>query len=187
MIHTFVLENISQPHEIHIALFKDVSNAAFLRDQLLAGNEAFEYAFIDAATVVSIAHALAAAHQAVHSSILLQKTRTRNVHSEIVFSLSPTNNISEAFRRFGVSPTTSTLLCIKVSTATKPFLTDDIWNHLQEVVDGTPVAFTNDEISSLTEWSKVAKNYKILRPTQTTDLKEVELQVLGKLVMRAVG
>lgn len=45
------LEHIPRPHSVHLALFKNVQNAAFLRDQLLAGNTDFEYAFIDATTV----------------------------------------------------------------------------------------------------------------------------------------
>lgn len=47
------LETISLPHlpsslEIHAALFKEVQNAADLRQHLLSANSEFEYAFIDA-------------------------------------------------------------------------------------------------------------------------------------------
>lgn len=49
------LETISLPHlsltPVHVALYRDVQNAAFLRGQLLAGQEEFEYAFIDASMV----------------------------------------------------------------------------------------------------------------------------------------
>ena len=38
-------------HEIYVALFRDVSNAAFLRQQLVQGNTDFEYAFLDATSV----------------------------------------------------------------------------------------------------------------------------------------
>ena len=36
---------------MHIALFKDVKNAAYLRRQLLEANAAFDYAFLDAQMV----------------------------------------------------------------------------------------------------------------------------------------
>lgn len=36
---------------IYAALFRDIKNAAFLRQQLLAGNTDFEYAFVDARMV----------------------------------------------------------------------------------------------------------------------------------------
>jgi len=54
ILQTLYLENIPQSHEVHIAAFKDVTNASFLRDQLLAGNTDFEYAFVDARTVSGI-------------------------------------------------------------------------------------------------------------------------------------
>ena len=38
-------------HAITVGLFKDVTNAAFLRQQLIEANAEYEYAFIDATTV----------------------------------------------------------------------------------------------------------------------------------------
>jgi hypothetical protein len=50
------LETINIPHlpaslPVHVALYRNVQNSAFLRQQLLAGNAEFEYAFIDASLV----------------------------------------------------------------------------------------------------------------------------------------
>lgn len=96
---------------IFAALFTDVKNAPFLRQQLVAGNTDFEYAFIDASMVrlsrpckidfhthtprktLSTTHVLASVFKAVND-MLNGRLRSRNVHSEIVFDLSPTNNVS---------------------------------------------------------------------------------------------
>jgi hypothetical protein len=51
MLHTLQLQNIPVPHEVHIALFNNVTNSATLRDKLLAGDQTFQYAFVDAKTV----------------------------------------------------------------------------------------------------------------------------------------
>jgi EKC/KEOPS complex subunit CGI121/TPRKB len=49
-LETIQLEHLpSTP--IHIALYRNVKNASFLQQQLLAGNTAFEYALIDASVV----------------------------------------------------------------------------------------------------------------------------------------
>jgi len=49
------VESIELPHlpeyTIFAALYEDVENASFLRQQLLAGNTDFEYAFLDASMV----------------------------------------------------------------------------------------------------------------------------------------
>jgi EKC/KEOPS complex subunit CGI121/TPRKB len=50
---TIQLAHLPQ-HPVHISLFKDVRNSAFLRQQLLAGNAEFEYGFVDATTVKEI-------------------------------------------------------------------------------------------------------------------------------------
>lgn len=50
-LRSLQLEHIRPPHAVHIQLFTAVTNADELRDQLLAGNSDFEYAFVDAGAV----------------------------------------------------------------------------------------------------------------------------------------
>jgi EKC/KEOPS complex subunit CGI121/TPRKB len=51
MLETIHLAHIPPHLPIYITLYHSVQNAAFLRQQLLAGNSDFEYAFIDASMV----------------------------------------------------------------------------------------------------------------------------------------
>lgn len=51
LLQSFDLEHLPAEHTIHVALYRDVKNAAFLHQQLLAGNTDFEYGFIDASVV----------------------------------------------------------------------------------------------------------------------------------------
>lgn len=65
----------SQP--IQIALYKDVTNAAFLRSQLLEANQDFDYAFLDATMILSARHLLLATTLALHAYLQgTMKTRT---------------------------------------------------------------------------------------------------------------
>lgn len=45
------LHHIPLHMPVYVALYKDVRNTAFLKQQLLSSNEEFEYAFIDATMV----------------------------------------------------------------------------------------------------------------------------------------
>lgn len=81
------------PYLLHVSLFKNVQNAKFLRQQLLEGNTDFEYAFLDASCLLSRSHVLTGCFRAVND-LLNGKLKSRNVHSEIVFALSPNNNVS---------------------------------------------------------------------------------------------
>lgn len=91
------METITLPHlpnsPIQVCLFNNVQNSTFLRQQLLQGNSDFEYAFLDASVLISTSHVLAACFRAISDS-LNGRLKTRNVHSEIVFALSPNNNVS---------------------------------------------------------------------------------------------
>jgi EKC/KEOPS complex subunit CGI121/TPRKB len=51
VIETVALDHLPASYAVHLAFFRNVSNAAFLHSQLLAHNSDFEYAFIDASIV----------------------------------------------------------------------------------------------------------------------------------------
>lgn len=95
LLQSIDLEHLPADYTLHIALYRNVKNAAFLQQQLLAGNTEFEYGFIDASVLVSRVHALAAAYRAVND-LVEDRLSSRNVHSEIVFALSPNNNVSSS-------------------------------------------------------------------------------------------
>lgn len=50
-LKTLNLAHLPEDLAVHIALYTDLRNAPFLRDQLLQGNADFEYALIDASVV----------------------------------------------------------------------------------------------------------------------------------------
>jgi EKC/KEOPS complex subunit CGI121/TPRKB len=50
-LQTFHLSHLPSSNAVHVALYQDLQNASYLREQLLAGNSEFEYAFIDASMV----------------------------------------------------------------------------------------------------------------------------------------
>lgn len=80
-------------HPLHICLFEQAQNAAYLRQQLLDGNTDFEYAFLDASLLLSRKHVLSSCFRSIND-LLNNRLKTRNVHSEIVFALSPNSNVS---------------------------------------------------------------------------------------------
>jgi len=198
LIQKLHLEHLPESQTVNVALFRSVTNASFLHQQLLSGNTDFEYAFIDASIITSRTHALAAVFRAVND-LLEGRLRTRNVHSEIVFCLSPTNNIAESFRRFGISPTTRDLLVIKV--ASNPDLTaSTIQQHLSASIQGTQTPFEDDVLAETVDWAKVRKYYKLsaLGGGKVGGLtmngnagpewqKEMEMHILGAMALRGMS
>ncbi|EXJ83430.1 hypothetical protein A1O1_07053 [Capronia coronata CBS 617.96] len=201
MVQSIHLAHTPANVTLYVAVYREVENAAFLKQQLLAGNAEFEYAFIDASMILSTKHALAAAFRAINDSIN-ERLKSRNVHSEIVFCLSPNNNIGEAFRRYGVSETTKDLLVMKV--ATTPDVTfESVSAHLSTHVQGKEYPFDDStfhetadvdrirkayKLSSLAPKSAPAKSAKVLNGVtngEKVDLtKNLEVQILGLMAIR---
>ncbi|KZF24440.1 CGI-121-domain-containing protein [Xylona heveae TC161] len=209
LIETFHLSHLPSSYAVHAALYRDVQNASFLRQQLLSGNTEFEYAFLDATSIISTMHALAAAFRATND-FMNNRLRSRNVHSETVFCLSPNNNIADSFRRFGVNDTTTNLLVIKICTGGE-ITTDGVRTHLSRAVDGAAVPFIDESLRSMTDLAKIKKIYKIgtsnnvgsagkrnksdISPTgsqmvlngnqaELKERKELEVAILGLMALR---
>ncbi|MCJ1384776.1 hypothetical protein MMC17_007894 [Xylographa soralifera] len=89
---TLHLAHLPPDLAVHIALCRELQNGAFLRQQLLAGNAEFEYALLDASSILSPTHLHAAIFRAA-TDAQAQRLKTHNVHAEIVFALSANNNV----------------------------------------------------------------------------------------------
>lgn len=51
MLQSLHLSHLPLSYTVFVAVYRDLRNAAYLKEQLLVGNSAFEYAFIDASLV----------------------------------------------------------------------------------------------------------------------------------------
>lgn len=162
-------------------------------------------------------HLLSAVFKAATASAS-DALKTSNVHSEIVASLSPSNNvrahptqpsclcwqdpihvnthnhrqIAEAYRRFGISPSTKDLLIIKV-VKDGALSAQQISDHLTTHVEGDWLPATDDNISAATDMTKVSKYYKLNGLNWITAIKdaerkkrEMEMVILGTMALRGV-
>ncbi|RYP23831.1 hypothetical protein DL765_000908 [Monosporascus sp. GIB2] len=200
LIETVPLEHVPATHSVHVAVFRDVANSEFLQQQLLSRNPDFEYAFIDASSVISRLQVLSAVYKAITMQ-LGGNMKTSNIHSEIVCLLSPTNNIAEAYRRYGITPSSRDIIIVKVLIAADATSAGDqgrpgardVEAHLREHVEGTGVPFSDEVLSGTTDWAKVRKYYKLnsigwLDGIKDESLKrrEMEMLVLGSMALRGV-
>ncbi|VDB86758.1 unnamed protein product [Peniophora sp. CBMAI 1063] len=162
-METFIYSHLDL--HVHIALFHDVSNSADIRKRIIAAatlkgeegdaeRERVNFAFVDARLVTSLLHFQTAIYQAILSE-KQGALRTKTVHSEILFALNPSNNITEAIRRYGVSDTTSSLLVVRVAS---PDLSD-VEGKMREVVKGgiEPLSALEKD----TDWAAVKKYHKL--------------------------
>ncbi|KAK8113534.1 hypothetical protein PG984_014060 [Apiospora sp. TS-2023a] len=188
------LEHLPATHTVLLALYRNVTNAAFLQEQLLSRNADFEYAFVDASTVASRFQLLTAVYKAITAE-MVGNMRTPNVHSEMVVSLSSNNNISEAYRRYGVQPATKDVVVVKVlvsrDDAPSSLTPEGVEKHLQTHVQGEGVSCTDEELANVTDWPKLRKYHKLNGLPWIEAIKdekakknELEMLIVSAMAMR---
>ncbi|KAF8263437.1 CGI-121-domain-containing protein [Lactarius quietus] len=162
------MESFAYPHFssiAHVALFNGVANAAELRARIVrastlegdegdAEREAVNFAFVDARLVTSVLHIQTAITQALLAAA--QNTlRTKTVHSEVIWALNPSNNITEALRRYGVTDDSTALLVVRID----PLASLEVRGRMSAVVQGTLVPMA--ALAELTDWVAVKKYNKL--------------------------
>ncbi|KAF8516673.1 kinase binding protein CGI-121-domain-containing protein, partial [Gautieria morchelliformis] len=157
----------SEVSTVHLALYSNVTNAARLKERLVRAatlpgeeggreREVVNYAFIDAKLITSRLHVQTAVYQAI-LAYTQRSLRTKTVHSEVLWALSPGHNISEAIKRFGISDTSQALLVVRVCA---PSLTlDDFESKIGLVLKGDLLPLSS--LEQITDWTLVRKYYKL--------------------------
>jgi EKC/KEOPS complex subunit CGI121/TPRKB len=108
--------------------------------------------------------------------------------------------IAESFRRFGITPNTSNLLLIKISTPSQPHTAEAIQAHLIANLEGKQVEFSDEVLGSMTDLAKVRKIYKLnsgggkvgkglINGTskEDTERRELEVLILGSMALRGAN
>lgn len=91
------------------------------------------------------------------------RTRTHNLHSEVLCALSPNNNISDAIRRFGVGEGTRRLVVVRYGDDT--VAAEDVYGMIGRVVEGRLESVGRlDEVD--VPWGRVDKVYKVAEMNQ---------------------
>jgi len=104
--------------------------------------------------ILSPAHLLTAVFLALHA-LSTHRPKTRSPHAELVFRLSPNNNIAQSYALFGITDTTTALVVVKLAcrATTRPTATgthvgiqvdervtaQGVGEHLARVVQGDSV------------------------------------------------
>ncbi|WVN90706.1 uncharacterized protein L203_105948 [Cryptococcus depauperatus CBS 7841] len=179
VIHIALFENVSNSAAIRKRLVAASQMGGAEGD---AAKEEVDYGFVEAQLLVSKEHLLSAmlatllyaypstepspAEPSSPNSVALSslsvsertpRTRSHNLHSEVLLLLSPNNNITDSIKRHGISDNTTSLAVVKFGSAEKT--PEEVFRGMESVVDGKLVSWNNLETG--TDWAMVDKIYKL--------------------------
>ncbi|KAJ7379350.1 hypothetical protein OS493_016584 [Desmophyllum pertusum] len=143
------MEN-SPSYSTNLALFTNVTNCNELRQLIVQGK--LEAALLNACMVTDPFHVVIAGHKAFQ---LFQqgKMKTRTLHAEIIFNLSPSTNINESFKKFGILDNTSNVLVVMITQG----------NAVEKISEVSKLI--NGKLVSLTALNTISDQEKIKRFT----------------------
>ncbi|XP_071544187.1 EKC/KEOPS complex subunit TPRKB-like [Panulirus ornatus] len=147
---TVNLEDAAQS-SCHIMLYSNVENAAEVRQMIMKGQ--VEASLIKPEMVVDPFQVLVAANKAVRA-LAAKKMVTRSVYAEIIFNLSPSKNITESLKNFGLGETDTEILAVVLDQESGEKV-----GKLNSQIKGQQTSVK--EMSHLTDRAKVKQVYKV--------------------------
>lgn len=159
---------------IEISLYENVSNTDEIRSRVAE----LPYAFIDASTICSVEQIMSAVYR-VMIEAKYNRLRTKSLHSEILLALSPTSNIGEAFKRFGLKENTKNLLMIQVSQ-------DQTDTLDKTLVKGDTIDFDDKNLEKLSDVTTIKKIYKIDQSLHLKDNTQLSRVVVNAIQLRGL-
>ncbi|CAK4068282.1 unnamed protein product [Aphanomyces euteiches] len=135
---------------LYIAYYRDVKNSATLRQQILS--QQVDAALINAEMIAGLFQLHVAASRALLSAQSDSLT-TNSIHSELVFNLSGSRNVTDSLRRFGISNETTQLVVCAFDDAS--LLEKLQIEGTREDVDKIGDHLTADQITALKKLYKI--------------------------------
>lgn len=159
---------------IEILLYENVSNVDAIRSRVVE----LPYAFIDASAICSVEQIMSAIYR-VMIEAKYNRLRTKSLHSEILLALSPTSNIGEAFKRFGLKENTKNLFMIQITQ-------DKTSNVDKTLVKGDIIEFKDESIERMSDIETIKKIYKIDQSLHLKNNTQLSRAVVDAIQLRGL-
>lgn len=134
----------------------DTSTLTTVKSELVARNPLYDYCFLSTTHLVSMEQLRCAVYKSVENSVH-GTMRAKTLNTEIIFNLSPINNINDALKRFGVDDLRSDVIVITV--ATDAF--EEIDGKVSELLGVESLELNDQVLQSTLDVKKFKKLFKL--------------------------
>ncbi|KAG0371940.1 hypothetical protein BGX24_000958 [Mortierella sp. AD032] len=175
-MESFPIDSLPTAGDIHMACFSAVKNAPDLKEKLQNQDKSLTFAIVESTLIMDVFQLLLAATKAAHDNET-GKLATQTISSEIIYNLSPSKNIAESLKRFGISEDTTSLIAVKIGG--NP---DEIIEDMSRTVDGILVSFS--KLDQEKDMVKLRQYYKI--DPKVTEDKEILNWIISAIAMKNI-
>lgn len=115
---------------VEMALFTHITNSHIIIDTLKQRNTDYDFTFLNANLILHPSQIAVAAHKTLSS---FPNIITPTLHSELVFNISGTTNITQSYKRFGVTPDCDRIVVVIFHA------TEEKWMRVRNLIQGEEV------------------------------------------------
>lgn len=103
-------------YTVYVGYYTDITSNTLkvVKNELVSGNQRYNYCFVNTAHLISVDQLYCSLHRSIQNHVF-GRMKAKTLNTEILYNLSPTNNINEALKRFGVDESHSDIIVIKVA------------------------------------------------------------------------
>lgn len=174
-------------YTVFLSYFRGIENEVLstVKKELVAGNKVYDFCFLNTNHIISLEHLYSSIYRSI-SNLENECMRAKTVNTEIIFNLSPINNIMDALKRFGVDESLDKTIVIKIFKTSE--VSDEILQstnrHLLNLLQVDPSQNLKLDDSLLFELVNIDKFKKIYK---LNDAKLGSTDIQAQLTRLAVG
>jgi len=165
----------SQRQFLRVCIFRDVKNAVELRRLLRRGE--IDAAMIRPELVAEPFILLAAANRAIHQAAH-NRMYTRSLSAELIYSLSPTRNISESLNVFGIAENSHNLVVAIFGDSSGKRLTE-----VAKRIDGKAAPL--EALRDLRQMTLIKRVYQVEEPELNSG--NISDLIVSRIVAKDIG
>lgn len=147
-------------HSVYVAYFDSLApeTLATVKAELINRNPQYDYCFLNTSCIASVDQLRCSLHKAVQN-LVNDTMKARTVNTEIIFNLSPVNNINDALKRFGIDESRPQVIVVKVSNDPASF--EQVHRDVAALLDAQAAQLSDSELLRTLDEKKFKKLYKL--------------------------
>lgn len=144
-----------------------------IKEQLISRNEKYDYCFLSTTHLASLQQLRNSIYSAVRNQVLGVMKAT-SVNTEIIFSLSPVNNINDALRRFGVDESRSDIIVLRVCESSTDL--EQLHKDIEFLIGIKSLELTDELMFSKVDVAKFKKLFKLQAAETQEELTQAAIE-----------